>query len=218
MLRGQGDWAAGSTFVAISKLPWVHALAAWGTAGTWTRGAHFVDGEGTETLGPPDEGAVDAAALRYGLAVTRPASFAVERRRGWQEAPGTPPRGDDDIWDERRADRVVMRKVRPGDVDGTPLELRVQGRYAAFRQGPMNNEPRDVSYSLARGSAVRPLDDVQWADWDATGRLVVATNAGHLQLRRTDEGDGGTGTILDDVDLSDRAPDPRPAPPEARHW
>jgi hypothetical protein len=216
MLRGgAADWDAGSTYVAISKLPWVHALAAWGSAGTWTRGAHFVDGDRAPTIEAPDEGAVDMSKLRYGLAVTLPASFAVERRRGWDEAPGNPPRVADDIWDERRADRVVMRKPRPGDIGPSPLQLQVKGRYAAFRQGPFNNELRDARYSTSRGSDVWPLDDVQWADWDATGRLVVATNAGHLQVRTVD---GNTGSVLDEVDLSDLAPDPQPAPPEARRW
>jgi hypothetical protein len=194
----------------------VHALAAWGTDGTWTRGAYFVDGGRSETIGEPDEGTLDTSTLRYGLAVTLAASFAVERRRGWHEATGTPPRDGHDVWDERRADRVVMCKPRPGDDGATPLELRVQGRYAAFRQGPFGNEPRDTRYSLTRGSDdAQPLDDVQWADWDATGRMVVATNAGQLQVRAVDR---DSATVLSEIDLSDITPDPKPAPPEAQHW
>jgi len=215
MLHQGADWAAGPTYVAISKLPWVHALAAWGTAGTWTRGAHFVDGHGSPSVGPPDEGTFDRAKVGYDVATTSPATFAVERRRGWREASDNPPRERHDVWDERRADRVVVRKSRPGDVGATPLELRVDGRYAAFRQGPFNNEERATNYALARAQDVRPLTDVQWADWDATGRLLVATHDGRLQVRDVDE----TGSsVVHEVDLSDVTPDPRPAPPEARHW
>src|SRR6476646_6895809 len=56
-LQGRATWKAGTTYVAISRLPWLHALAAWGTTGTWTRGAHFVDDPREHQLGPPDEGA-----------------------------------------------------------------------------------------------------------------------------------------------------------------
>jgi hypothetical protein len=108
-----------------------------------------------------------------------------------------------------------MRKSQPGDVGPTPLELRVAGRYAAFRQGPFKNERRETHYALARADDLWPLADVQWADWDGTGRLVVASNDGRLQVRTVDP--PGT-SVVHEVDLSDVAPDPRPAPPDARHW
>src|SRR5262245_25692642 len=56
MLHSGAEWNAGMTYIAISKLPWVHALAAWGTSGTWTRGAHFVDSGAGTLLDAPDEG------------------------------------------------------------------------------------------------------------------------------------------------------------------
>jgi hypothetical protein len=215
MLQGGADWGPGPTYVAISKLPWVYALAAWGTSGTWTRGIHFVEGDAEHPLGPPDEGTVDSSRLRFGLAVTHPASFAVERRRGWHETPDSPPRGADDLWDEQRVDRVTMRKPQPGEVGATPLELRAQGRYAAFRHGPSGTEHGDALYALTQGNEVWPLTDVQWADWDPTGRLLVATKLGQLQIRAID---GRAESILDEVDLSDFTPDPKPAPSEARRW
>jgi hypothetical protein len=214
MLIGGADWSAGTTFIAISKLPWVHALAAWGTAGTWTRGAHFVD-SGAAAVEAPDEGVIDATQLRYGLATTIPATFAVERRRGWEETTDTPARSDDDLWDERRADRVTMRKPRPGRADAPPVELRVRGRYAAFRQGPIGNEPVETQYALARGADESPLGDVHWAEWDAQGRLLVATKSGLLQVRDVDRDDGAG---RDEIDLSAATPDPQHAPPDARGW
>jgi hypothetical protein len=215
MLGGAATWAAGSTFVAISKLPWVHALAAWGTDGTWTRGAHFVADRRVQELGPPHEGVVDAATLGCGLAVTRPVAYAVERRHGWEEAPGSPERHDGDPWNERRAHRLVMRKSRSGGDHDSSLELRVRGSYAAFRQGEAGNGSNIAEYELLRGPEVVPLTGVQWADWDRAGRLIVATIDGHLQTRNVD---GNVPTIVDDVDLTAFAPDPRPAPPEARRW
>jgi hypothetical protein len=210
-LRGRASWAAGTTYVAVSKLPWLHALVAWGTCGTWTRGAHFVEDRGTQELGPPDEGDAEGLALRYGLALTRPATFAVERRRGWHEASETPARDPDDMWDERRADRVVMCKRQPGG----GRELRVRGRLAAFREGPFGSRPGAVSYSLADAGDEMVLDDVQWADWDHRGRLLLATADGRLQIRSA-----GAGRLAaeQEVDLARLRPDPRQAPSEARRW
>lgn len=190
------DWAPGNTYVALSRLPWLTALAAWGTGGTWSRGASFAE-RGVDEVGAPEVG--DVAALPYGLAVTRVASFAVERRRGWRESDDTPPRTEHDAWDERRAEHVRMEKREPG---GRRV-LAVAGGYAAFRSGP----PGRVEYTLDSA----PLPDVQWADWSLGGRLLVATASGRLEIR------DGNGTAWA-TDLSALTPDPQPAPPEASRW
>jgi hypothetical protein len=54
-----------------------------------------------------------------------------------------------------------------------------------------------------------PLDDVQWADWDERGRLLVATRCGKLQVR---ELRGLTCDVVFEHDLAPLAPDPTPAP------
>jgi hypothetical protein len=54
-LRGSADWSACMTYVAVSRLPWATALAAWGTDGTWTRGLLFVAAR-DHGVGPPDAG------------------------------------------------------------------------------------------------------------------------------------------------------------------
>jgi hypothetical protein len=215
-LQGQvrESWAAGETYVAISRLPWLYALAAWGTAGTWTRGAHFTENLDEQPLGDPDVGDTAALRKRYGMAVNRPATFAVERRRGWHESPETPPRAEHDMWDERRADHVVLRKPQPGSPSGA-IELQVQGHFAAFREGPTGTRTRDINYTLRRGSSDEPMPDVQWADWAADGRLLVATTAGRLQIRSAARGEI---EIDSEVDLAPLQPAPEPAPAEARHW
>ena len=57
-------------------------------------------------------------AQRGVIAVTAAASYAVERRRGWTEAAGTPARGDNDLWDEKRAatlrPSISSRTCSPG--------------------------------------------------------------------------------------------------------
>ena len=42
-LKPSSTWDAGSTYIAVSRLPWFTALVAWGTDGTWTSGVRFVD-------------------------------------------------------------------------------------------------------------------------------------------------------------------------------
>jgi hypothetical protein len=210
-LNSRGSWSAGTTFIAVSRLPWLTALAAWGTCGTWSRGAHFVHDRSRHELGEPDEGDARALVRRYGLACNSPSSFAVERRRGWTETPQTPTRAERDLWDERRADHIVMTKPRPGG----GRALLVQGRFAAFRAGPIHNEPRQARYTLRTANTLLPLDDVQWADWDTHGRLLIATNDGKLQARNlTDDG----ATLEWEHDLSRLRPDPTPAPASAHHW
>jgi hypothetical protein len=55
-LKGNSTWELGGTYIAVSRLPWLTALAAWRTPGTWTRGAHFIADAGRCDLGPPDAG------------------------------------------------------------------------------------------------------------------------------------------------------------------
>lgn len=208
-LKRPADWKPGGTYLAISRLPWLTALAAWGTCGTWTYGVHFVEDRAVWELGPPDAGGVAACRARLGLAMTRPATFAVERRRGWTETADTPPRDPADMWDERRAGDVRMEKMRPGSAGRT--RLTVQGWYAAFR----SSEPGGIRYEIVDGGVVSPIADAQWADWAADGRLLVATIDGRLQIR---DGEAGRLAVGWEVDLAALAPGPAPPPDEARRW
>ncbi|HSR43194.1 MAG TPA: hypothetical protein VLL48_13495 [Longimicrobiales bacterium] len=215
----RGDWGAGSIYEAVSRLPWLHALAAWEAGTTYTRGAHFVDEPGRNGLGAPDVGDATPLLRRYGLEVTRPGQFAVERRRGWEETGDSEPRRPGDPWEEGR--RVRMRKERPGG--GACLE--VEGSWAAFRSFPAVRTP--AQYTLVRdGKGTddttrrrapprEELLDVQWADWDAGGRLLAATTEGTLRVLELVD---GRLSMVFDHDLAPLAPDPRPAPDRAREW
>jgi hypothetical protein len=54
---------------------------------------------------------------------------------------------------------------------------------------------------------------VQWAEWDANGRLLVATDTGRLQIR-----DGAGDAVLWETDEGSATPDPSPPPAEASTW
>jgi hypothetical protein len=194
------EWAAGDIYEAISRLPWLTALAAWNSGTTYTRGMHFEADTAQTDVGLPDVGDASAVVARYGLSWTRPDQFAVERRRGWVESIDTPQRDAGGAWDENR--RVEMMK-RSGDVT-----LHVEGRYAAFRTGdPADGPP---VYWMTQDDELEVLDGVQWADWDHQGRLLVATTGGILEARPV----GGGSTVIV-ADLARLQPKPRAAPDAA---
>ncbi len=199
------DWPAGDIYEAISRLPWLTALAAWNSGTTYTRGMHFVDDPAQSDVGDPDVGDMRPCLRRYGLRWTLPEQYAVERRRDWVESAASPPRREGEWWDERR--RAIMAKAQP---DG-PNVLHVEGRYAAFRTGePYVDAPL---YWLDRGDEIEMLEGVQWADWDPSGRLLVATNDGRLGIWLPGE---GSQEVI--VDLSDMKPAAQQAPAWASEW
>lgn len=199
-----GDWPAGQIYEAISRLPWLKALAAWNSGTTYTRGMHFVDKPDTTNVGDPDVGDAAPCLQRFGLRLTRPGQFAVEHRRGWVESADTASRESGGPWDERR--HVEMVKPQPG---GT-VTLHVDGAYAGFRSGHPSEDP--PTYWTVTGNKMVVLEEVQWADWDPDGRLLVATTDGRLQTRTL------IGRVVDVANLAEMAPEPVPAPRWASEW
>ena len=208
MLNQHADWPAGTAYVSLSRLPWLTALAAWGIGSTWTQGVHFVEDPAVWPADGPDIGDPAPCRQRYGLAWTRAASFAVERRRGWVETADTPPRAPDDAWDQRR--QVTMEKPCPGAEERV---LRVSGWHAAFRAfEPTRFGPS--AYWLQIGDRRVELADVQWADWSRDGALLtVATYEGRLKSL-----DPVTLASVWEHDLSAESPTPSPPPPQANQW
>lgn len=216
-LKGSGGEFMGQrgvkTYSAVSKAPWLFALAAWPEDGTWTRGAHFQEGAATNSapLGPPQHGDLGPLAARHRLALVRtnPLQYATERRRGWVEDSESPQQGANDVWDERR--KVVLTKRRPAGkhAPGDRLILRDEGIQA---RGGI--EGRSPSYSLERRGNVLRLDNVGWADWDQFGRLLAATRDGRVQIRDADSPDL---KVMREHELSRALPN-RPAPAWARSW
>ena len=198
-------WPAGDTYIAISKLPWLTALAAWPTFGTYSQGAYFVRNASAAGLGPPIVG--DLSGLAYGIVESSPHSFAVERRRGWTERPDTPKRLSMDMWDVKRD--VHMMKPNPLLPDVT---LRVRGAYAAFRSGSPSTA--EIEYEIHAGGEARPLIAVQWAEWDARGRLLLATIYGDLRIVDVQH----DFDVVAEVSLRDLPRNPSPPPSEAASW
>jgi hypothetical protein len=198
-------WDHGDSYVAVSKLPWLAALHAFGTGGTWTRGYHFTEEEEWEHA----ENA--KLPIPYGLRPIPVVQFANERRRGWEEADDSPRRDPNDTWDERRNARIQKRQ--PG---GNRLLCVESLGWAGGEFGvDQSVDGVRVGYWLETNGDIQPLNHLQWADWDRDGRLLVATRSGKLQIWNLS---GDEPEIGFEENLSLLKPDPGPAPPYARRW
>jgi hypothetical protein len=203
--KPSASWEHGEAYVALSKLPWLTALHAFSTCGTWTRGYYFTeeeDCEHREETHPP---------IPYGLRSIPVVQFATERRRGWEEAPDSPQRDPGDAWDERRNARIQKRQP------GSDRLLCVEGLGWAGGEFGVDQavDGLRVRYWLELNGTVHLLNHLQWGDWDRDGHLLVATRSGKLQVWNL----AGAGpAILFDEDLSLAEPTPAPAPAWAQQW
>ena len=203
--KPSATWEHGEAYVALSKLPWLTALHAFGTCGTWTRGYYFTEADDSESP--------EAAKLPvpYGLRSISVVQFANERHRGWEEAADSPPRDPRDAWDERRNSRIQKRQ--PGgdrvlcveSLGWAGGEFGVDQAVDGLRAG----------YWLEVNGEIKLLSDLQWADWDRDGHLLVATRSGKLQVWNL-EADGSEVVFEEDLSLSE--PNPTPAPAWAQQW
>jgi hypothetical protein len=203
--KPSATWELGEAYVAVSKLPWLTALHAFATCGTWTRGYFFskdAAASHSEALNLP---------IPYRLQSIPAVQFATERRRGWQESPDCPPRDPRDAWDERR--NVRMQRQQPGG--HRLLYVESTGHAGAEFGIEQAVDGLRVQYSIETDGQLAPLADVQWADWDQQGRLLVATRSGKLEVRNVNS---GKTQVLFEKDLALLAPQPAPAPDWAQHW
>ena len=199
-------WKHGETYIAISKLPWLTALYAFGTCGSWTRGYYFTEDGSCDD---PDKANLP---IPYGIKAMPIMQFANERRRGWSEAPDSPPQQTNDTWDEQR--NVHMQKRQPGDSRVLHLEcLGCAGGEFGVNQAM---DGFSICYSLEADGDLEVLDDLQWADWDTAGRLLVATRCGKLQIRTLNNAQRFE-TVFEE-NLSLLKPTPVPSPPWAQIW
>ena len=172
---------------------------------------HFVDEhEDTSTLTKPDFGKMPQGEVHYGVRATAPLQFAAERRRGWREAPDCPRRPAKDIFDQGR--NAKLFRLQPGGA----LQLYVESHGWPGGELTMGAvEGLAVRYWLEDGQDMHLLEDLQWADWDAHGRLLTATRSGSLQIRVYRHFSARTEF---EADLTGLDPQPVAAPKWAEEW
>ncbi len=203
--KNRASWEYGPTYIALSKLPWLTALRAWSTDGTWTRGYYFSTGSDTRRKG------TSTLPIPYGLHPIPTVQFAQERRRGWLEAEDSPPRHPNDIWDQHRNARIY--KPQPGG--NCTLQVESLGWPGGEFTTGQAVDGLQVLYSLVVNGELHILDDLQWADWDSQGHLLVATRSGRIQIRTLN---GSSFSLRFDCDLCRLRPEPTPPPDWATRW
>ena len=203
--KPSSTWDHGEAYVALSKLPWLTALHAFATCGTWTRGYYFTENDSCENV------SMETLPIPYALRSIPAIQFANERRRGWIEAEDSPVRDPSDAWDQHR--NALMRKPQPRGTHVLCME-RVGWAGGAFGVDQAV-DGLNVRYSLESNGDLELLEDVQWADWSQEGRLLVATRSGWLQKRTLKD---DSSEILFEADLSTLEPNPTPAPAWAQTW
>ncbi|MEM7164609.1 MAG: hypothetical protein AAF581_04055 [Planctomycetota bacterium] len=184
------------TWTAVSKPPWLTALAMWWKGDSWSGGGLFPDGR-TLMLNDPklefpfvEEPKVPGCPFGVGtllLSVGEEWPIEAERleRDGWG-------------FTETESGHYILRKSH----DGYVLTAYPQFRY---------NE-----YTLTSpGGQVVVLNDIPWAEWDQRGRLVAARK-GCVLAASPEEAVAGEWTEL--IDLSPNKPNRRKSPSWARSW
>ena len=196
-----GSW---DTYLALSKPPWLKALCAWKTAGTWTTGACFKnDGTlcafGSLCEEQPFHGSCPFS-FKFGGTDTnwnraREFQFIMN---GWQP----------------RAAHVSAENFNPGPNEVIELS---------------KSSPRDPKLVLSKysefGSCLYSitypdnqeilLSDAVWADFDRKGRLVIASAAGDLRIYEVNDSNL---TIVFSSNLNSLKPTPVQAPGWAKKW
>jgi len=192
-------------YFAVSRSPWLQALAGWQTCGTWTWGCRFSATGHLE---------IRACMHREPFHGGYPGGFSAEsmstdwkKRDVWNELK----RGWEIAADNVPATGLALRRAQPGG-GGVSLGLihlgvdfKRPGMEGVQLEYFLQDNPRDVT----------PLPQAVWADWDREGRLLMATRSGALEVHRCH------GAKLHrewSEDLRDRTPDPRPAPAWASGW
>ncbi|MBZ5578708.1 MAG: hypothetical protein LAP40_19270 [Acidobacteriia bacterium] len=206
----RSEWP--DAYFAVSRAPWLEALAAWETLGTWTWGCEFSESGDLQIqscLGEkPFHGEYPRSWSCAAISTDWPKRDVWnELKRGWKLAgaedgvaahvPGEP--------------NLTLWHEQPG---GSGVRLGLIHRGVDFRRPGM--EGVQLEYFLQeRPTDVTPMPEVVWADWDHQGRLLVATSEGRLEVH---ERHGSKRTRVWSEDLTDRTPDPQPAPEWASRW
>ena len=171
--RGSVEWGR---YFAVSRVPWLHALAAWATDSTWTTGAHFGD-DGSLTLAGALRDATPTHGSYPGRVLLAPVDTHWTRARlqrelhtGWREVPHDAP------WLAHvpapiaaTPQAVVVERTSPHDSTSTLVLVSLGEKLREY-------------YLRAEDDTITPLDELAWAEWhpDREANVIAATRTGQL--------------------------------------
>jgi hypothetical protein len=191
--------AGADSWLAISRPPWLTALALWWIGTTYCAGGSFRSGTSLWLSGltkPPDQGQLPpwlslATELPYRDHTPewtdRTVYFNRLLAQGWTAHPV--PEAPHPTWERRAPDGTAT------------LFMREVG-------GP---ERQEFEVQSATSVVGERLEGATWADWDYRGRLLVARDGGLWHWT-------GPGQLREIASFNDNVPVPEPSPPQARQW
>jgi hypothetical protein len=208
------------SWTAVSRPPWLTALALWPKGDAWGGGGAFDDER--------------AIRLNHGAnEMSLAPGFRLPRSIQMTSAASGPHAGGEDspVWDRRMA-REGWVQIRAGKERRHELgsKIWIELDPPAELTKPRPGEPRTVLHMRLRGiheregawyvvdhEVVSPkrnvvLERTDWADWDRNGDLLYARAGALYRMKR------GTDETKLLIDLSDRTFDNRPCPAHARKW
>ncbi|HKG91215.1 MAG TPA: hypothetical protein VKA84_04965 [Gemmatimonadaceae bacterium] len=216
--RTLADRAYTSTWTAVSRPPWLTALALWPKGDHWAGGGLFDDDRTLMLNHPPHQGEPHPDHRpKKGLRVTAnprahgeddPIYSARLTRDGWAVARALEMEfGGYDVGYVTRVPELRVR-AHPG---GLPLRVAMERSLQKYRY----REAFRVEGADGGEAAPLPLG-AEWADWDRGGRLV-ALAGGRVQAAPVSP-EGRVGPLETLIDLGDDRFEARRSPPAARRW
>ncbi|WP_433439873.1 hypothetical protein [Nonomuraea sp. CA-141351] len=205
--HGQPPW---DTYFAVSKAPWLTALAAWHTGGTWTGGCAFA-GDNSLTISASMDKQPFHGSYPYGATVEALSldwtyrDLQNEYKRGWRPIEGAAGRVPPEL-----REAVLVGRIRPGGDRALVLAHTGTDFQRHGIEGVQVNYLREED-----DGRLTPLPEAAWADWDNEGRLLMATRDGAVKII---EQRSGTWAQTWSHDLRDLTPDPAPSPTWAQAW
>ena len=202
-------------WTAVSRPPWLTALALWPKGDCWHGGGLFLDNKRLWLNHRPE------------VAEPHPA----HKPKGLRVEPNPEAHGEDEPIYTRRLDR-----------DGWDLEQQWETEYVAIYRGfqtiapdiRVKRSPTDQQVSIrltrridgydyrehfqiegANGEPELPPGDVEWLDWDPNGRLIALAD-GKVWVAHVDN--RTVQPFRELLDLRDHKPENRVVPESARHW
>lgn len=209
--RDQYESEYTETWTAVSKPPWFTALALWPNGDTWTGGGTFAD-DRTLLLNQgnlPHPRHDPKGRLNIQVRCGRGKEANPQLAGGWIPDDG----GPSDVRPKRDPAEAWLR---PHPYNRPWHAVRRRHKLPPNRRGS-DNQIYDETFALrsADGRVETPLPDVEWADWDQRGRLILA-RAGTLVALNIEPAGTPTENVL--ADFNSAVPTPLVAPEWATRW
>lgn len=201
-------------WTAISRPPYLSALALWPKGDCWHGGGSFWDNATVELNHKPDRKAAHPKHEPRGLQVK------LRRNVSGEDDPIYSERLERDGWHLKQQWEVefggkwhlyhtVAPEVREKARNGTTLAIRLTRSITEL----------DYSEEFAvidqRGSICIPIDGASWVDWDQRGRLIIARK-GKVSVAEIEQDGSVQEALL--LDSCGSKPSPVASPGWARNW